>query len=117
MMETMVGASYDELLAGPEEPTMTAFVRVSSDTTVERGTLLACNWNNNVLYGAEVKAADATNGSHLLVGTGEQESSTVVTAYWDGRFNRNALKLPAGVNLQDFELELRRQNILLTEAI
>lgn len=39
---------------------------------------------------------------------------TVTTAFSSGKFNQNKLTLSVGVDIKDFELALRRQNIILT---
>ena len=114
MNETMVGAVYDSLIGGTA-PMIVRNVKVSSDTTIERGALLAGAFDGSDVTVHIATAADATNGNELFIAATDDEGVTVTTAYASGQFNRSAIKTTLDVN--KFEGEMRRQNIILTEVI
>lgn len=113
MNETMVGASYDKLLAG-DEGLLLRNVRIASDTTVERGALLAGTFDGTGTTVHLATTAD-TVGSELFIAATDSASVEVITAYESGRFNRSAVK--STVPLSGFELEMRKQGLRLTEVI
>ena len=114
MNETLVGATYDSLLAGSEVATFIRNVKVSSETTVERGALLAGAFDGSDVAVHIATAADATNGNQLYIAATDDASVSVTSAYTSGWFNRSAIKTT--VDIKAFEGELRRQGIKLTEA-
>lgn len=112
MNGTMEGARYENLLAGAEY--LTRNVRISSETTVERGALLAGTFDGTGTTVHLATAAD-TVGKELFIAASDSASIEVITAYEAGRFNRSAIKTT--VPLSSFEPELRRQGIRLTEVL
>ena len=112
MNGTIEGASYDNLLAGAE--VLTRNVRISSDTTVLRGALLAGSYDGTGTTVHLATAAD-TVGKELFIAASDSASIEVITAYEAGRFNRSAITTT--VPLSSFEPELRRQGIRLTEVL
>ena len=111
MNGTIAGAWYDNLLAG--EDVLTRNVRIASDTTVERGMLLAGKYDGTGTTVHIATAAD-TVGSELFIAASDASSIEVVTVYEAGRFNRSAIKTTAP--LGGYELEMRRQGLRMTEV-
>ena len=116
-METLVGAVFDSLMGGAHVDSSVRAVKISSDTTVERGMLLAGVYDGSDVTVHIATAADATNGSGLFIAYGDDSNDTVTVAYDNGLFNRSAIKLSEGLDIGNFELEMRRQGLLLTEVI
>ena len=111
----MNGVRYDSLLGGTEQPTYIRNVKISSDTTVERGTLLAGTFDGSDVKVHVALAADATNGSELFISTEEAAGASVIGAYESGVFNRSAIKSAGDVRA--FEKEMRRQGLWLKEEL
>ena len=116
-METLVGAVFDSLMGGAHVDSSVRAVKMSSDTTVERGMLLAGVYDGSDVTVHIATAADATNGSGLYIAFADDSNDTVTVAYDNGLFNRSAIKLTAGLDIGNFELEMRRQGLILTEVI
>ena len=116
-METLVGAVFDSLMGGDHVDSSVRVVKMSSDTTVERGMLLAGVYDGSDVTVHIATAADATNGSGLYIAFADDSNDTVTVAYDNGLFNRSAIKLSAGLDIGNFEREMRRQGLILTEVI
>ena len=100
----------DELLAGPEQNTTIINVEVDSGTALSRGTILA-----GEVGGKYAPLTSADTSKSLAVVTYDADSdSTVVSAYSEGKFHREKLIYDDSLDLNDFETEMRRQNIILT---
>lgn len=100
----------DELLAGPEQDVTIINVAVDSGTALLRGTILAGTVGGKY---APITAGDTAKS--LVVVTYDADSdSSVVSAYSEGKFHREKLIYDATLNLNDFETEMRRQNLILT---
>ena len=112
MNETVRGAAYDNLLVGEEY--LLRNVRISSDTTVERGALLAGAYDGTGVT-VHLATGSDTAGKELFIAATESGSMEVIEAYESGRFNRSAIKTTAP--LRGFELEMRKQGLRLTEVI
>lgn len=98
----------DELLAGSEENVTIINVEVDSGTVLTRGTVLA-----GTVGGKYAPITSADTSKDIVVVTYDAESdASVVSAYSQGKFHRE--KLIHSVDLNDFETEMRRQNIHLT---
>ncbi len=115
--ETMPGAEYERLTGGAEVVRLTRNVVIGTDTTVLRGALLAGLEQGTATTVHWATSADASNDAALFIGAESVSGETLATVYESGRFNRGGLILQDGVSLTDFELPLRRQNIILTEVI
>lgn len=100
----------DNLLAGPEENVEIINVKVESGTALIRGTILAGEVGGKY---APVGASD-TAKSLAIVTHDADSDSTVVSAYSAGKFHREKLIYDDTLDLNDFETEMRRQNIILT---
>lgn len=118
MNETMVGANYEVLECGTCAPVIIRNMIVSSDTTVERGMLLAGMWDGfDVTVGAAT-AADTAGGTDLYIAVRDEPTgSTVTSGYANGVFNRHAIKVGEGLKVEMFEHEMRKQNMILTEVL
>lgn len=103
----------DELLAGPEQNTTIINVEVESGTALTRGTILAGEVGGKY---APLTSAD-TSKSLVIVAYDSESDSTVVSAYSEGKFHRERLIYDDSLNLNDFETEMRRQNIILTTLV
>lgn len=114
MNGTLEGASYDNLLAGDGGELLTRNVRISSDTTVERGALLAGGFDGTGTTVHLATTADSV-GAELFIAAADSASIEVITVYDSGRFNRRAVKTTAPLGA--FEGEMRRQGLRLTEVI
>ena len=98
----------DEILAGPEENTTIINVEVESGTALTRGTILA-----GTVGGKYAPVTSSDTAKDLVIVTYDADSdASVVSAYSEGKFHRE--KLIHSVDLNDFETEMRRQNIILT---
>lgn len=113
---TMPGASYDSLIGGAEVPIFNRNVQVSSDTTLERGAILAGVGIDSDMTVHLATSAD-TVGRMLFIAAEDVEAQTATTVFTSGRFNRTALTTESDTSVADFEAELRRQGIYLTEVI
>lgn len=100
----------DELMAGPEQNTTIINVEVESGTALTRGTILAGEVGGKY---APLTAAD-TAKSLVIVANNADSDSSMVSAYSEGKFHREKLIFDDSLNLNDFETEMRRQNIILT---
>lgn len=114
MNETLNGVSYDSLVGGTPA-TRLRNVKISSDTTIERGALLAGAFDGSDVTVHIATAADATNGNELFIAAEDATSVSVVSAYTSGEFNRLGIKTTPDVRA--FEGELRRQGIYMREEI
>ena len=115
VLATMAGATSDSLLGGAEQAVLIRNVKITSDTTVVRGALLAGAYDGTDVTVHLATAADATNGNELFIAANDDASVSVTSAYTQGRFNRSAIQTT--VDVKKFEGELRRQGIQLTEGI
>lgn len=115
VLETLIGAEYDSLMGGASIDTRVRNVKISSDTTIVRGQLLAGAYDGSDVTVHIATAADATNGNELFIAATDDEEVTVTTAYSSGEFNRSAILTDEDIN--EFEGELRRQGIMLTEVM
>lgn len=99
----------DYLLAGPEVTSLLKNVEITAGTAMKRGTLLSF---------ADGKAAACAKGgvaSYVLAADVDAEA-TVVTAYSQGYFNREALIAAEGDTVDAHEEELRKVNIILASV-
>ena len=118
MNETMTGANYEVLECGPCAPVIIRNMLVSSDTTVERGMLLSGLWDGYDVTVSAATGTDTAGGNDLYVAMRDEPAgATVTSAYANGVFNRKAIKVSAGLKVEAFEHELRKQNIILTEVL
>lgn len=115
--ETLPGASYDSLIGGAEIPLFNRNVLVSSDTTLERGMLLYGTGLGSDTTVQPVTATNPTWGIPLFIAAEDCSGETRTTVFTNGRFNRSAIKLSEGVQLEPYELEMKSQGLYLTEAI
>lgn len=100
----------DELLAGPEQNTTIINVTVDSGTALLRGTVLAGEVGGKY---APITSGD-TAKDLVIVAYDSDADATVLSAYSEGKFHREKLIYDDSLNLNDFETEMRRQNIILT---
>ena len=103
-------STFDELLAGPEQAVSVINVEVDSGTEITRGTILAGEVGGKF---APLTSAD-TSKSLIIAADNFDSDSTVISAYSQGKFHRERLIYDENIDLNDFETELRRQNIILT---
>lgn len=99
----------DELLAGPEQNVTIINVEVESGTALTRGMILA----GGVSGYAPVTSSDTTK-SLVVVAYDAEADASVVSVYSEGKFHREKLIYDDSVDLDDFETEMRRQNLYLT---
>lgn len=100
----------DELLAGPEENTTIINVEVDSGTALARGTILA-----GTVGGKYAPITSGDTSKDLVIVTYDADAdSSVVSAYSEGKFHREKLIYDDSLDLNDFETEMRRQNLILT---
>lgn len=114
--EEGVGFEEDALLGGTEFPTELRNVNVGASATIERGDLLC----GSSMSGVFAPVGSASDASKILMIANEDfvadSLNAVTSAYASGRFNRSKINC-AGGSIADFEAELRKQNIHLTEVI
>lgn len=117
MNETMVGATYDNLEVGTLAPLIVHNVACSSDTTIERGMLLAGEYDGSNVTVAHAALPDTVESMLYVAMRDEEEGSTVTSVYVNGVFNRKAIKLDEGLNIRMFEKSMRMQNLQLVEVL
>lgn len=104
----------DELFGGGDGiPVSLRNIEVASDTTIQRGMLLA----SDKMFGTFSLATNSETSRVFVVaasGFTSTSDSFVTQAYSSGKFNREKIILGENLNLDDFEPELRKQNIHLT---
>ena len=114
--EEGVGFEEDALLGGTEFPTELYNVSISSGASIERGYLLC----GSSMSGVFAPVGGASDASKILMIANEDFTATslnaVTSAYASGRFNRSKITC-AGGSIADFEAEMRKQNLHLTEVI
>lgn len=108
------GVKRDELLGGAEEVVSIRNVRVSSDTVLVRGTVLASD-SSEGLYAP----ATSSDVDKVLVIAREDfvadSDNTVTQAYTSGKFNREHLIFgDSSTSVAAFEEPLRKVDIKLT---
>ncbi len=116
-MSTQPGASYDRLIGGAEVVFFNRNVLITSDTTIERGAILAGRGVGSDVTVHAATAMDATMRPELFIAAEDASLQTDTTVYTSGRFNRSALKVSSDTSVAAFEAEMRRQGIYLTEVI
>lgn len=112
---TRDGIKRDELVGGADGiPMSIRNIEVGATAEIERGMLLA----SADVFGTFAPVTSKSDASKVLVIAAEDftadEKHLVTQAYTMGKFNRERIKLADGLNIDDFENELRRQNIHLT---
>ena len=117
MSETMEGASYDSLKGSGQGMYRMRWLKIDSGTTIARGALLAGGWDGSGTHVHLATSVDTTGSELFIAAKDVNEKEERVTGYGSGVFNRSAIKLNEGLKLEDFELEMRRQDLLLTEEI
>lgn len=117
MNETMTGACYDSLMGGAEGRYDLNWLKTSSDTTIERGALLAGGYDGSDVTVHLATASDTVDTGLFVAAHTKPAGLEFLTGYSSGVFNRAAIKLGEGLKVEDFELELRRQQIRLTEVL
>lgn len=109
---TRDGIKRDELMGGADGiPVSIRNVEVSSDTTIQRGMLLA----SATTFGVFAPATSSDTSKVLVIAEKDFTADSdlhVTQAYTSGKFNREKIILDG--NIDDFENELRKQNIILT---
>lgn len=111
--ETRDGIKRDELMGGADGiPVSIRNIDVASDTTIQRGMLLSASST----FGVFAPAADTSTKVFVIAEKDFVADSdhTVTQAYTSGKFNREKIILDENLNIDNFEVELRRQNIILT---
>ena len=106
----------DELFGGGDGfPVEIINVQLASDSTVTRGTIIAGDTPKST-FAAVSSAADAEKFLAVVAEdfTATDSDSSVTSAYSAGKFNREKLILADGLDINDFENALRKQNIILT---
>ena len=106
----------DELFGGGDGfPVELINVEIASDTTVTRGELLAGDTPKGT-FAAITSTDDAEK--YLVIAaenyTAADSDSTVTSCYSAGKFNREKIILAEGLDIDNFENALRKQNIILT---
>lgn len=103
----------DELFGGDDGiPVSKRNITVGSDTTVERGMLLAAG----TTFGTFAEATSDTAKVFVIAAEDFTADSdhTVTQAYTSGKFNREKIKLDENLDIDDYEETLRKVNIILT---
>ena len=107
-------SQFDDLFAGGYVPVYLKNIEINSDTTLQRGMLLA---ETGGVYNL---ATSSDTGKSLAVAavdfTPADSDDTVAQAYISGYFHKNKIITgPTDTSIIDsLELEMRRQNIILT---
>ena len=108
------GIKRDELCGGAEQLMSIRNIEVAADAEIKRGTLLA----SATTYGVFAPVTSASDTSKVLViaekDFAADSDHSITQAYTEGKFNREKIILKSDLNIDDFENELRRQNIFLT---
>ncbi len=111
---TRDGIKRDELMGGADGiPVSIRNIEVSTDTTIQRGMLLA----SATTFGVFAPATSSDTSKVLVIAENDfvaDSDHTVTQAFTSGKFNREKIILDESLNIDDFEVELRRQNIILT---
>ena len=114
--EECTGFEEDALLGGTEFPTELYNVSVSSSASLSRGDLIC----GSSMSGVFAPVGGASDASKILMIANEDfvadSLHAVTSAYASGKFNRSKINC-AGGSIADFEAEMRRQNLHLTEVI
>lgn len=106
----------DELLGGTYRPVTYANIKVAADAEIKRGDLMA---GDNPTAEFHLATSSDTAVTLCIARDNFTASSdcAVTTAYTGGVFNREKIRLDAGADINNFEAELRRQNIELTALL
>lgn len=115
-IEEFEGFREDGLLGGTEYPVDLINVSLTAGASVSRGDLL-CGSSFSAVFAPVGGASDASK--ILLIASEDfvaDSLNAVTPAYSSGKFNRNKITC-AGGSISDYEAEMRKQNIHLTEAI
>ena len=108
------GVARDELMGGADGiPVSIRNIEVASDTTIQRGMLL-CSPST---FGVFSQPADSDTSKVFVIAEKDFTADSdlkVTQAFSSGKFNREKIILDESLNIDDFENELRRQNIILT---
>lgn len=107
------GVKLDELMGGPEQVVSIRNIEVGSDTAIQRGMLLSADKT----FGEFAPVEDSDTAKVFVIAAADFQADSdlhVTQAYSSGKFNREKVILAEGLNIDDYENELRRQNILLT---
>lgn len=114
-VDSVTGWQTDELVADTSIPIRIENISVSSTATIERGDLL-CAASLSGVFAPVSSSADANKILMLAANDFVADSlNTVMQAYSAGCFSREKIKMngDSSITIQDFEPELRRQNIYL----
>ncbi len=111
-------AEYDNLLGGGDGvPVELVNVKLASGTEVKRGEILAADTPK----GTFAAVSSTSDAEKFLVVAAENfiaaSDSVVTSAYRSGKFNREKIILAEGLDANNFEKELRKQNIILTSVV
>lgn len=106
------GIVRDELCGGAEQLMSIRNIEVASDTTIQRGMLLG----SATTFGVFAPATDTSTKVFVIAEKDFTADSdhTVTQAYTSGKFNREKIVLDESLNIDDFEEQLRKVNIILT---
>ena len=108
------GIKRDELCGGADAiPMSIRNIEVASDTTIQRGMLLG----SPTTFGVFSQPADSDTSKVFVIAKEDFTANSdlkVTQAFSSGKFNREKIILDESLNIDDFENELRRQNIILT---
>lgn len=114
--EEGVGFEEDGLLGGVEFPTELYNVSISSGASLSRGDLIC----GSSMSGVFAPVGGASDANKILLVANEDfvadSLNAVTSAYASGKFNRSKINV-AGGSIADFEAEMRKQNLHLTEVI
>lgn len=108
--EIIQGVEYDTLLGGPEFPVLTKNVTILSGLKLKRGAVVSKNE-----AGKYVEVTKELKPAGIVVSDIDASSSDAVgTIYVSGRFNREALIVPSGFNVDENEVLFEAANLYLT---
>lgn len=107
------GIVRDELCGGADAiPMSIRNIEVASDTTIQRGMLLGASST----FGVFAPVTDTSTKVFVIAEKDFTADSdhTVTQAYTSGKFNREKIVLDESLNIDDFEEQLRKVNVILT---
>ena len=107
-------SNKDELVGDTWRELIRFNINVASDTTIQRGTLLAAD-----SFEGNFKLVDSTDTGKVfaiaLDNFTADSDSTVTQAYTSGVFNKSKVIVGEGVDINALKNELRKQNIHFTD--
>ena len=107
------GIKRDELCGGAEQLMSIRNIEVASDTSIQRGMLLS----SDSTFGIFSQPTDSDTSKVFVIAEKDftaDSDSQVTQVYTSGKFNREKIILNEGLNIDDFEEVLRKENIILT---